>query len=92
MESGDTSNEEAPPSNPRKKDLSRNEWLEAISVLVMMAMEDGLQQVLVMDIPKRFNMSCSMIYRLWECTECMHATGVINSPELVLQKNFQEST
>ena len=55
-------------------------------MLVMMAIKDSLQQGSVMDIAKRFNMACSMIYRLWQHAECTHATGVINSPELVLQK------
>ena len=52
-------------------------------MLVMMAIKDSLQQGSVMDIAKRFNTACSMIYRLWEHAECTHATGVINSPELV---------
>ena len=35
MESGDTSDEEAPPSNPKRKDLMQKEWLKVISMLVM---------------------------------------------------------
>ena len=54
-------------------------------MLLAMKMEDGLKQGSVMDIAKRFNVACSMIYRLWECAECTHAMGVINSPELILQ-------
>ena len=33
-------------------------------MLVMMATEDHLQRGAIMDIAKRFNMACSMIYRL----------------------------
>ena len=39
--------------------------------------EDVLKQGLVMAITKMFNMAHSTIYRLWECTECMCATGMI---------------
>ena len=42
-ESGDASDEEAPPSNPKRKDLTRNEWLKAISMLVAMKTEDSLR-------------------------------------------------
>ena len=42
MESWDASDKEAPPTNPRKKDLSKIKQLEAISMLVMTATEDCL--------------------------------------------------
>ena len=83
MESGDASDEEAPPTSSRKKDLSKSEQLEAISMLVMMATEDHLQRGSIMDIAKRFNVACSTIYKLWEHAEHMHAMGIINSPKLV---------
>ena len=85
MELWDASDEEAPTTNPRKKDLTKGNQLEAISMLMMMATEDHLQRGAIMDIAKGLNMACSMIYRLWdrECTEHMHATGIINSPEPV---------
>ena len=91
MESGDASNEEAPTTNPRKKDLTKSEWLEVISMLVMMATDYNLQRCAIMDITKRFNVACSMIYRLWEHMACMHATGIINYPDLVLQKNSERA-
>ena len=50
IESADVSDEEAPPANTRKKNLSKSEWLEVISMLVMMATEDCLQRGTVMDI------------------------------------------
>ena len=56
-------------------------------MLMMMATEDCLQREAIMDITKMFNMAWSMIYRLWECAERMHATGIINSPKLVSWKN-----
>ena len=44
-----------------------------------------------MAIAQRFNMACSIIFRLWECVDHMHAMGIINSPELISQGKFQEA-
>ena len=72
-----------PSTNTRKKDLTKNKWLEVISMLVMMANEDHLQQGAVMKLAKRYNVPCSMVYRLWECVVHTCAMGIINSPELM---------
>ena len=55
MELGDASDEEGPATNPRKKDLTKSEQLEVISMLVMTANEDHLQRGAVMKLAKRFN-------------------------------------
>ena len=39
MESRDSTDEEAPPSNPNRKDLMRKEWSKAVSMLVDMKTE-----------------------------------------------------
>ena len=85
MESGDASDKEAPPTNPKKREPMRNTWLQVISMLVVMNTEDSLKQGSAMAITKRFNMACSIIYRLWEHAECMHAMAIINSPKLILR-------
>ena len=92
MESVVASDEEAPPTNPKKKDLTKNEHLEAVSMLVMMATEDHLKRGSVMAVTRRLNMACSTIYRLWEQAVCTCAMGIIDSPELVPWKKFWEST
>ena len=92
MELGDASFKDAPTTNPRKKDLTKSEWLELFSMLVMMATEDHLQRGAIMKLTERFNLACSTVYRLWECTACMHAMGIINTPELASWKKFWEST
>ena len=90
MESGDAS--EASHCDPPKTDLSNNQHLEAISMLLMTATEDHLKKGSIMAIAERFNMACSMIHRLWKQVECMHTTGIINSPKLLSQKKkFWES-
>ena len=88
MESGDA---EASHSNPAQTDLTNNQQLEVISMLLMTATEDCLKRGSVMAITQRFNVACSTIHRLWKFVEHMHAMGVINSAKLLSQKKFWES-
>ena len=75
MELGDASDEEGPAINPRKKDLTKSEQLEVISMLVMKANEDHLQRGAVMKLAKRFNVQVKLIdlnllrrEKVWEST------------------------
>ena len=49
IESGDTSNKKAPHCDPKRKDLTQKEWLNAISMLVAMETKD---RVLSWSLPK----------------------------------------
>ena len=91
MEFGDASDEEASSHDPPKMDLSNNQHLEAISMLLMTAMEDCLKRGSIMAIAERFDVAHLTIHRLWKRAECMHATGIIIWPKLYSQKKFQES-
>ena len=91
MESVNDSDEEAPPHNKKKKDLTKSQWLEAISIVRMKSTEDYFQRGALMDVTKRLNVAHSMMYRLWKWAVHMHATGIINTPELVSWGKFQES-
>ena len=88
MEFGDASDEEASCCDLNKTDLLNNQHLEAISMLVMNAMKDCLKRGSVMAMTKRFDMAHSTIHILWKQAECMHVTGVINSPKLYSQKKI----
>ena len=66
MEFGDASDKEASCRDLNKTDLSNNQRLEAISMLLMNAMEDCLKRGSVMAVTKRFDMACSTIHRLWK--------------------------
>ena len=81
MESEDASDKEASHHDPPKMDLSNNQHLEVISMLLMTTTEDHLKRGSIMAIAERFNVACSMIHRLW--VECTCTTGIINSPELL---------
>ena len=53
MESGDASDEEAPPCDPKSNNLMQKEWLKGISMLVDMETKDGLKRGAIMVIAKK---------------------------------------
>ena len=53
MESGDASNEEAPPSDPKRKDLMQKEWLKANSMQAAMETKDSLRRGVIMVVAKK---------------------------------------
>ena len=53
MESGDASDEEAPPCDPKSNNLMQKEWLKAISMVVDMETKDGLKRHAIMVITKK---------------------------------------
>ena len=75
--------EEAPPTNMNRKDLTKSQHLEAISILRVKFIDCRFKRGAIVDVAKRFNMACTTIWRLWQQVACMHAVGIINSPKLV---------
>ena len=55
MESGDASDEEAPPCDPKSNNLMQKERLKAISMVVDMETKDSLKRCAVMVITKKFS-------------------------------------
>ena len=90
MESGDSSDEEAPPSIPNRMELMRKEQLVAVSMLVTMKTDDGLRRGAIMFVTKKFGIACCTVYHLWERAKSTHELGIINSPEFILCKKTLE--
>ena len=57
MESGDTSNEEAPPCDPKTNNLTQKEWSKAISMLVDMETEDSLKRGAIMVVTTKIGLA-----------------------------------
>ena len=91
MEAMGASNEEAPPTNVRKKDLTKSQILEAISILRVKYIDSHFERGAIVDVAKRFNVARTTIWRLWQRAACTRVVGIINSPELVSWKKFRES-
>ena len=79
MESGDASNEEAPPCDPKRKDLMQEEQSKAISMLVAMETEDGLRKGAIMVITQKNWLGMCR-------AKSIHELGVINSTEFFVWK------
>ena len=54
MESGDASDKEAPPCDPKSNNLTKKDQLKAISMVVDMETEDSLKRHAIMVIAKKF--------------------------------------
>ena len=57
MESGDASDEEEPPCDPKSNNLMQKEWSKVISMLVDMETEDGLKRHAIMVIAKKIGLA-----------------------------------
>ena len=57
MESGDASDEEAPPCDPKSNNLMPREWAKVISMLVAMETEDGLRRVAIMVVTRKIGLA-----------------------------------
>ena len=59
MESGDASDEEAPPCDPKSNNLTKKEQSKAISMVVDMETEDGLKRCTMMVVAKKIRLTCA---------------------------------
>ena len=91
MELGDTSEEEASPPQPKKREMSKNQRIQMASMLQTLQMENGMRRGAFTIVAECFGMACSTVHCLWNRVVCMHATGHIISPEFHShKKKFQE--
>ena len=101
MESGDASDEEAHPCDPKSNNLMQKEWLRVISMLVDMETEDSLKRGAIMVVTKRIGLACAdLLYHKTKnsffllCTPMVliynSELGVINSSEFFLCKETPE--
>ena len=81
MELGDTSEEEASPPQPKKREMSKNQRIQMVLMLQTLQMENGMRRGAFTIVTKCFSMARSMVHCLWNRVVCMHATGHIISPE-----------
>ena len=86
MESGDASDEEAPPCDPKSNNLMQKEWLKVISMVVDMETEDSLKRRAIMVIAKKIRLACAdLLY--YKCKNillllCTPVVLIYNSDEL----------
>ena len=59
MESGDASDEEAPPCDPKSNNLTQKEWSKVISMVVDMETKDSLKRCAIMAVTKKIQLACA---------------------------------
>ena len=59
MESGDASDKEAPPCDPKSNNLTQKERSKVISMVVDMETEDSLKRHAIMVITKKIQLACA---------------------------------
>ena len=59
MESGDASDEEAPPCDPKSNNPMQKGQSKAISMLVDMETEDSLKRCAIMVVTKKMGLACA---------------------------------
>ena len=57
MESGDASDKETPPCDPKNNNITKKERSKAISMVVDMETEDGLKRCAIMVIAKKIQLA-----------------------------------
>ena len=101
MESGDTSDEDTPPCDPKSNNLTQKEQSKAISMVVDMETDDGLKRHAAMVITKKIRLACAdlLYYKsknilLLLCTPMVliynSELGIIISSEFFLCKETPE--
>ena len=102
MESGDASNEEAPPCDPKSNNLTQKELSKAISMVVDMETEDGLKRHAIMVVAKKIRLThADLLYYecknipLLLCTPMVliynSELGIIISSDFFMQRNSRRS-
>ena len=81
MELGDTSNEEASPPQPKKREMLKNQRIQMVSMLQMLQMENGMRRGAFTIVAKCFSMACLTVHCLWNRVVCMCTSGHIISME-----------
>ena len=81
MELGDTSDEEASPPQPKKKEMSKNQRIQMVLMLQTLQTENGMRRGAFTIFAKCFGVACLTVHCLWNRVVHMRASGHIISPE-----------
>ena len=86
MDIGDTSDEEASPERPKKRELSKSTQIQMVTMLQTLETEDGMRSGSFAMVAECFGMARSTVYRLWNRVVRTCAHGHIISPEFQSHK------
>ena len=82
MESGDSSNDEAPPCDPKSNNPMQNEWSKVISMVVDIETKDSLKRHAVMVIAKKIQLAhADLLYY-----KCKNILLLLCTPVVLISK------
>ena len=88
MELGDTSNEEASPQHPKKREMSKTQQIQMVTMLQMLQTDNGMRRGAFTMVAECFVMAHSTVHCLWNRVVRTHAHGHIISPEFQSHKKI----
>ena len=65
MELGDTSDEEASPPQPKKREMLKNQWIQMVSMLQMLQTENRMRRGAFTIVTECFSTARLMVHCLW---------------------------
>ena len=86
MELGDTSDEEAFPQRPKKREMLKSQQIQMVTMLQTLQTDDGMRRGAFTMVAKCFGVVRSTVHCLCNRVLCMHAHGHIISPEFQSHK------
>ena len=92
MELGDTSDKEASPERPKKRELSKSSRIQMVTMLQTLETDNDMRSGSFAMVAECFGMARLTVYRLWNRVVRTRAHGHINSPEFQSHKKSRETT
>ena len=86
MELGDTSDEEASPECPKKREMSKSTRIQMVTMLQTLETDDSMRSGSFTMVTECFGVARSMVYCLWNRLVHTRAHGHIISPEFQSHK------
>ena len=88
MELGDTSDKEASPQRPKKREMTNSQRIQMVTMLQTLQTDNGIRSGAFTMVAECFGMAHSMVHRLWNRVVSMRAHGHIISPEFQSHKKI----
>ena len=88
MELGDTSDEEASRPLAKKREMSKNQRIQMVSMLQMLLMEDSMRRGAFTIVTECCSMAHSTVHCLWNRVACMRTSSHVISLEFHSHKKI----
>ena len=92
MELGDTSDEEASPEHPKKREMTKSQRIQMVTMLQTLETDDGMRSGSFAMVAECFGVARSTVYCLWNRVVRTRAHGHIISPEFQSHKKKLRET